>query len=332
MVKPRIAIVALGASLLVGQVNPSQAKAGIGAETDRDQNWRAAAAQVLATRADAGSLATAAALTYPLSGGRARADTAKAAAAALDLIVRAGEFAPDKVTWSWLRLQLCVGVPACDVRDAATTMRWVDADNGAVWMATLASAQKDKDATEIDRVLADMALGNRFDLYTNRTAVLFYDSLNRVRDKLPGGYLPSDLARLNEAVGLATAETIPSFSPLINACRDASSTERRDDCLKLSRTLQRADTVMAQLVGLAIARRLAPVDSREFHALGERRHALEWLVATANEIDSPLLPWMKNARARARLAKMRALPREEDVDIALLREHHLALQPPEDRR
>ncbi len=330
MVRLRFAIMALGASCLVAHAVVGEAAART--EANHEQNWRAVAAGVLATRADAGSLATAAALTYPLAGGRSRADTAKAAGAALELIVKASELAPDKVTVSWLRLQVCVGVPACDVRDAATTMRWVDPDNGAVWMATLASAQRDKDATEIDRVLADMALGNRFDLYTNRTAVLFYDSLNRVRDKLPGGYLASDLARLNEAVGLATAETIPSFSPLINACRDAAGSERREDCLKLSRTLQRADTVMAQLVGFAIARRLAPVDSREFHSLSERRHALEWLVSTANDIDSPLLPWMKNARARARLAKMRALPREEDVYGAVLREHHLALQPPEDRR
>ena len=51
-------------------------------------------------------------------------------------------------------------------------MRWVDADNGAAWLQTLSAAQKDRDATEVDRILADMAHGERFDLYWNRIVVL----------------------------------------------------------------------------------------------------------------------------------------------------------------
>jgi hypothetical protein len=43
------------------------------------------------------------------------------------------------------------------------------------------------------------------------------------------------------------------------------------------------------------------------------------------------LPWTKNARARARIAAMRAMPREEDVCIAILRQHKMALDPPEVR-
>jgi hypothetical protein len=38
---------------------------------------------------------------------------------------------------------------------------------------------------------------------------------------------------------------------------------------------------------------------------------------------------LKNARARARIAEMRAMPREEDVDIAILREHKMPLEPPD---
>jgi hypothetical protein len=59
---------------------------------------------------------------------------------------------------------------------------------------------------------------------------------------------------------------------------------------------------------------------------------LEWRTASAKVADTPLLPWLRNARARSRLAKMRALPREEDVCIALLREHRMPLDPPEDHR
>jgi hypothetical protein len=292
--------------------------------------WRAAAARVLTARGDADSLATAAALTYLGAPSRSRAESAKAATAALELAVRASELAPENPAIGWLRLQICTAAPGCDMRDAATTMRWVAADNSAAWLPTLAAAQKD--AFEVDRVLAAMAEGAHFDLYGNRAAVLMFDALKRVRGKLPANYLGSDLARLTEAIGIANAAVLPSFSPLINACRDAATADRREDCLTLSKTMQRADTVLAQLAGFAMEKRLTPTDGKELRTTAERRRLLEWRVAAANQSDTPLLPWLKNASARSRLAKMRAMPREEDVCIALLREHRMPLDPPEDHR
>jgi len=191
---------------------------------------------------------------------------------------------------------------------------------------------KDRDMIQVDRVLTDMALGTRFDLYGNRITVMMYDALKKARGALPANYLRSDLSRLTEAMGMAAAAVIPSFSPLINACREAAAAERREACLKLSKTMQRADAVMAQLVGFAVEKRLTPADGKELRVIVERRRLLEWRVSAANQSDTPLLPWLRNARARSRLAKMRAMPREEDLCIALLREHGLPLDPPEDRR
>jgi hypothetical protein len=299
-------------------------------EFDHSAAWRAAAAHVLEAQEDPGSLATAAALVVAGAPARSKAESPRAAAAVEDA-VRASEMAPDDPAIGWLRLELCAADPACDMREAATTMRWVDADNGAVWLPTLAIAQKDRDTVQVDRVLADMAEGKRFDIYTNRAAVMMYDALKRVGGRLPARYLPSDLARLNEALGLAAATFTPSFSPLINACREAGSAERRESCLALSKTMQKSDAVMAQLVGFAIEKRLTPVDGREGRLLAERRRLLEWRMSAANAAE-PLLPWLRNARARARLGRMRALAREEDVYIALLRQRKMPLEPPEDRR
>ena len=78
--------------------------------------------------------------------------------------------------------------------------------------------------------------------------------------------------------------------------------------------------------------RLTPADSKEMRLIAERRRLLEWRASSANISDTPLLPWLGNARARSRLAKMRAMPREEDVCIALLKEHGMPLDPPEERR
>jgi hypothetical protein len=300
-------------------------------EVDKFQLWRTQVAQTLIGRGDADSLATAAALSFV---GPAKSDVStKAQSAALDLAVRASALAPQSAGIGWLHLQLCARTPACDFRDAATTLRWVDADNGAAWLPTLAEAHKGKDTIEVDRVLADIAQGARFDLYWNRIVVLMFDSLKRAGNELPPHVLKSDWMRLNTLMGIAGGEIIPPFAPLIEACRESTAgTERREVCLKLSKTMQRGDTIVAQMAGLGIEKRLVAPDGREARAIAERRRVLEWRLSTAAQFDTPLLPWLKNARARSRLAHMRALPREEDVCIAILREHGMAIEPPEEHR
>jgi hypothetical protein len=294
--------------------------------------WRAAAAQALIGRGDASALATAAALTFVATEDKARADAAKRA---VELAARASELEPDNASIGWLRLELCAGTPGCDIRDAATTLRWIDADNGAVWLPTLAAAQHDRDTVEIDRVLQDMARGTRFDFYWNRTVVLLFDTLRRTRGDFPSQYLPSDLARLSEAMMLAGAEIVPPLAPLAAACRDAAANaaERHESCMKLAKLMQRADTTGAQMAGFNLEKRMTSPDGREARAIAERRRVLEWRITTARQTDSPTLPWLTNALARGRIAQMRASPREEDVDIAILRERRLPLEPPaEDSR
>jgi hypothetical protein len=290
--------------------------------------WRADAAQTLARRGDARSLATAAALCFVALDTRARAEPA-ARNAAVDLAARASELDPQSPSIGWLRLQLCASSAGCDIREAATTLRWVDADNGAVWLPTLAAVQKDNDPAEIDRILSDMAEGSRFDFYWNPTVVLLFDGLKHASSDLPPRYLHSDLARLSEALLVAGDEIIPPLSAVTNACRDPANVERRESCLKLARVMQRADTVAAQIVGLHIEKHLVLADGKEARTLAERRRVLEWRETSANLDDG--LPWLRNAMARERIAEMRAAPREEDVDIAFLRKHRLPLDPPEER-
>jgi hypothetical protein len=300
------------------------------AVVDKYQVWRVKAADALIARADANSLATAAALRYAGTAGGTKGSVPKSATSAVDLAARASELAPQNASIGWLHLQLCSGTPACDMRDVATVMRWVDADNGAAWLQTLAAAQKDRDTTEVDRILADMAHGARFDLYWNRIVVLMVDALEAARNELPRGFAASDSGRLTTVSEIASGEIIPTFTSLVEVCRESGAApERRELCLKLSKTMQRGDTIVAQMAGFSIEKRLLAPDSKEARAIAERRHVLEWRMAAAAKFDSPLLPWMKNTRARERLAQMRAMPREEDVCIAILREHKVALEPPE---
>jgi hypothetical protein len=296
------------------------------AAADRYPVWRAAAAQVLIGRGDANSLATAAALSFV--GPKSKADST-AARAAVELASRASELDPGNPSIAWLRLELCAATTGCDIREAATTMRWVDADNAAVWMATLAAAQKDRDSVEIDRVLQDMAQGSRFDLYFNRTVVILFDALRQVAAALPPGYVPSDLTRLSEAMAITAAEIVPPFGPLLAVCREPNTSERRENCLKLSKAMQHGDAVAAQMAGFTLERRLSAPEGKAAKSIAERRRVLEWRISTASRSEVPSFPWSTNALARARIAQMRAAPREEDVDIAILRERKLPLEPPE---
>jgi hypothetical protein len=162
---------------------------------------------------------------------------------------------------------------------------------------------------------------------------MMFDALNGVRRELPGGVVTSDTAKLATLAGVANAEIIPAFSPLIDACREAApKSERREDCLKLAKVMQKGDTVIVQMVGFGIERRLIPADSKEAKNLAERKHLLEWRLSAATKMDYAILPWTQNSRTRTRLAQMRLRPREEDVCIALLREHKMALEPAESPR
>ena len=186
------------------------------------------------TPGDANSLATAAALRHIGLAARSKADSA-ALKSTVELAGKASELAPENPTIIWLRLQLCAASAGCDIRDAATTMRWVDAENGAAWIATLAAAQKEGDAVEVDRILADMAHGAYFDLYWNRTVVLLFDALKRAGGRLPARYLPSDVARLLEAMEIASAETIPSLTPLLERVPRAGRRANGANCASESR-------------------------------------------------------------------------------------------------
>jgi hypothetical protein len=246
------------------------------------------------------------------------------------LIARASDLAPENAAIAWLRVQLCAATSNCDTRDAATVLRWIDPDNSAAWMAQLATARKDKDTVEVDRLLSDMARGTRFDLYHNQIIVLMFDAVSAARRDIPGSVASSAPATLAALSAVVSTEITPRFSPLIDACREsAAATERREDCMKLAKIMQRGDTIIVQMVGFGLEKRFVAPDSKEGKSLAERSHLLEWRSSAAGKLDESILPWTQNARAHTRLAEMRLRPREEDVCIALLRDHKMAIEPTE---
>src|ERR1700728_11118 len=152
---------------LVAHCASASASSGAGADVsqrgshmsaERYQAWRAAAAAVLIARADAHSLAAAAALRHLAPAGPKAAPSSAAvlsAPTAVELAARAAELAPQNASIGWLHLQLCAGTPGCDIRDVATVMRWVDGDHRAAWVANRTVGEEDTETTGGDRSLGE---------------------------------------------------------------------------------------------------------------------------------------------------------------------------------
>jgi hypothetical protein len=279
----------------------------------RLRDWKIAAIAVLSARGDANSLATAAMLST---------------AGGAELAARASALVPDSAPLAWVNLRLCALTMGCDFRDAATSMRWVDADNPAAWLPTLDVAQHDHDSIEVERILFDMAQGKRVKVYAVPVAVLMFDALQAVSASLPRDVVGNDASRLEFVIDIAQSRLLPSFAALEDACRDAGpGTERREACLRIAHKLQRSDMIAGELAGIAIEKHAVAPDSHEAHALAERRRLLEWQSATAARFDAPLLPWVRTRHARWHLDRMRALQREQDVVLAILREEGSAAAP-----
>ena len=246
----------------------------------------------------------------------------------MDLTVRASRPAANDRTIGWIRLRVCETTPGCDVAEAATSVRWLDADNAAAWLSTLDHAQRDRDTNETERALSGMARGKQFHFYWNPAITLINDSLRAAALPAWPGESTTNYARLLGIIGWAVTILPANLHALSEACKESVDfAPRRDNCLKIAATMQHADTVIAQLTGYTLVHRLAAPESKESRSALERHRILEWRVAQSGKFDTAFLPWSRNRLAQRRFDLMRHFEREEDCINAILSKHHLALEP-----
>ena len=241
------------------------------------------------------------------------------------------ELAPQNAAIGWLRLQLCAAVPACDSRDVATVLRWVDPDNGAAWLHPLATAHKDGTRWKSTRMLADMARGDALRSVLQpdhgddvrrleRRCAASFPAASRHRIPATAGDLVRGRERGNHSALFAVDRCLPGIG---------APAERREDCLKLAKIMQRGDTIIVQMVGFGIERRLVAPDSKEARSLAERRRMLEWRMSAAAKFDyADFALDAKCASAYAPRANAPAAARGRCLHCAL-REHKMPLEPAE---
>ena len=246
------------------------------------------------------SLAAAAALSFVGPGATAQRGPGGGQAAPWIWPPTPASSIPTDPSIGWLRLQLCASTAGCDIRDAATTMRWVDADNGAVWLPTLAAAQKDKDPVGgRPDPCRHGPRSSRFDFYWNPTVVLLFDGLKQARAAIcRRTTVPSDLGspqrgdggrrRRDRAAARRAAECLPRIRQR-GAARELP---------QAARSHARGDTVVGADGGPA--HREAPVARRTARRRARSRSGggcWSGAMASANLDDVPVA-WLRNAMAR----------------------------------
>lgn len=233
----------------------------------------------LSRRAEPDALATAA-LLY---------DSVNEHADALERARRAARLAPERADLAWLELQLCQQAAACAVAVPARRLAALDPLNGAAYFHELPDPGAPMQP-RADKALLRISQAERIDIYWNRLVVAATDVLERSPGAHEHESSEATYSAATQAVGMVAAAALPDFSRLTSACNRESveDSTRRDLCLRIARSLQRGDTILAEAIGMTIEERLWPAGSREAAAAHERREVLrDWQKAQRSLEDDP---------------------------------------------
>jgi hypothetical protein len=283
--------VAIGlCSILVG------CAASRSAESNFKEHDLERAVAALAKRSDADSLAAAGLLSLT----SLRHDP-------LELLARASAAAPDRPDLLWLQIRACLDSPACDPEPVERRLRALDPANGTGWLVDLMRANAAKDYASSDAILAGIGRSDRVDIYwttliahlTRATARTHEISLN---------------AAENLIIGALAGSIIPAFAVASNSCKGdrLQRPEVVETCRGVARALQRGDTYITEMVGVAIAKRVWPEGSQEWRAADEAQRSFEYRskLSASDSADA--------AHAEEFLALCEKNRREQDVFLAQL--------------
>lgn len=230
---------------------------------------------------------------------------------AVDLLTRATAVAPERADLAWLKIELCRVRSSCDSEREEMRLRALDPSNGAGWLNVLARANASESEDTTITVLAALGRTERVDLYWT---MLIAHLTRAVADT---HQVPLYNA-LVDVIGALAAEAIPAYSALSNLCRGDRLKDPRitENCRGLASALEHGDTDITEMVGVAIAKRVWPIDSPEWKAAIEARRAYEYRSQMRMHSGFSVLHhsrWAENY-----LALCEQNRREQDVERAVL--------------
>ena len=257
---------------------------------------------VLAQRTDADSLAASAVLSM-FTQPQPHWDSV------LALLVRAVAAAPERVDLVWLNIQICRDVPASDAEPEVERLRVLDPSNGAAWLHAVARANAADDEAAKIAVLSELARTERVDIYWTTLIV----HLTRAVAVTHLVSLPEAL--INVIGGLGAGE-IPAYSATASLCKGErlDNDEVLRDCRRVAMALERGDTFITEMMGLAIARRVWRADSPEWKAAAEETRVSRYRMETVGQLEVKSGIGARSAEEYLALCEQNR--REQDVALA----------------
>jgi hypothetical protein len=189
----------------------------------------------------------------------------------LPLLARATATAPERPDLVWLQAQRCNQSPPCDAEPIERRLRELDPANGAGWWGTLARASAANDSAGVAAAMTAISHSDHVDIYwTTLVAKLSRAVANTKKMSLS----ESEVA----VIGAIAAEAIPAYQTITTPCKAERLQQPgvTEVCRGVANAMQRGDTYITEMIGVAIAKRIWPEDSPEWKAATEERRVYDY--------------------------------------------------------
>jgi hypothetical protein len=269
------------------------------------------AARNLRKRNDADSIAAAALFSV-------RSDPANA----LRLIGQARSVVPGRPELTLLHVQICTRSVGCDPKPLESEMRKQDPQNGVGWSGDISRAYEGKNEEALDAAIGAAGRARQFNSYFMTLAA-----------RLSEATAKSKSMPLNDAIIAVSGELagfgLPNYPSISRGC--AAERMKRpgllEFCRQLAAALMAGDTLIAEGIGVAIAKRAWPIDSPQWQAATEVRRVSNYRSTTLSNLESTGNWDEANAANYLRLIK--AHPREQEALTAQLVAQDVDPTPPD---
>lgn len=272
------------------------------------------AASDLRRRRDADSLAAAALFSV-------RSEPADA----LRLIEQARSVAPGRPELTLLHIKVCAGTVGCDAKPIELALRKQDPENAFGWYGDLSRAYEAQDDEALDAAIAAAGRAPQFNTYFLTLVANLSEAIAK-----------SESMPLSDAIIAVAGEIagfgLPSYVPGTEGCA-VDRLQRPgllDSCRQLAASLMAGDTVIAEMIGVTIAKRVWQIDSMQWQSAVEARRVHEYRSTALSNVESTL-DW-DEANAADYLDLIKAHPREQDALVAQLVAQDIDPVPPNNWR
>jgi hypothetical protein len=247
-----------------------------------------------------------------------------AAAQPLQFIERAEAMAPQRPELVWAQRSICQRLKCGEARTIETHLKKLDPDNGFAWIPDLERAEQAASDNAITEAITQIGASKRATFYWTSLQVIAFDGLTVAAPR------QSVSTNAMYAFGIVSALVFPPLQPLTKPCRvdQFGLPGRREACQAMATLMERSDTVITQSLALSMQEHWWPEGCAERDSLRIKRRQLQYEMRMYEMQMSGQIRWSTNRDMSILMNAARHSEREEDVMLAVLKAHSIALAAP----